>query len=357
MAVNLYDAHTQWLNRPADERYSSVDDLYKAVSLRKSRSVQTIAAINGLRVESSNSALMLNGAKPPIYFTHSGFSQLCSRIGAPASYLRSLAPSLAKECLQYGLQISAERCNMLIRVESSSQGSAFEKYAAAFTGPAYGRIWDADVIENLVHGVQNTSWHVPPARSAHGSVNSGLYASDHDMFAFMVNDEKPVEIGNAKLGKGFFCWNSETGTSTFGLTTFLYNYVCGNHIVWDVDEVKQLTIYHRSHALQKFYSAAMPALETFLENKVAAESVKDTIGRSMSYRIAPNLEKTLDWFGSRPFTRREISSAWESGLSQGEDVTTLWGMIQGLTAVARDYPFADKRVDLERRAGSLLKVA
>jgi len=33
------------------------------------------------------------------------------------------------------------------------------------------------------------------------SENSGLYASDRDMFIFMVNDDNPVEVGNAKHGR------------------------------------------------------------------------------------------------------------------------------------------------------------
>ncbi len=39
------------------------------------------------------------------------------------------------------------------------------------------------------------------------------------------------------------------------------------------------------------------------------------------------------------------------GIAEGNDVTTVWGMVQGLTAYARSSPYTSWRVNLERRAG------
>jgi len=228
--------------------------------------------------------------------------------------------------------------------------------ASAFTGPGYGRIWDADVVENLMQAINGSSWHVPPAKPSFGSDNSGLYASDRDMFVFMVNDENPVEVGNAKLGRGFFCWNSETGSATFGLTTFLYNYVCGNHIVWGAEEVAELKIVHRNHAPDHFYSEALPILNRFVENRMFGDRVKETIGRAMTLPVGETVEKALEWFKDRPFTNKEVVEAWNTGISEGEDVRTVWGMIQGFTAYARTLSHTDKRVNLERRTGALLNL-
>jgi len=356
MTANLYEAHQQWLTRPADERFPSLEELYNFTASRKAASTQATKQLRSLHLDlSPDDSIILNGESSPVYFSNWAFSQLCGRIGAPASYIRSLSPGLARECLQYGVERSTESCKVLIRRNPRGNGDDGEKYASAFTGPSYGRIWDADVAESLLRGVEGSAWHVPQARSIHGSENSGLYASDHDMFAFFVNDERPVEVGNARLGKGFFCWNSETGSSTFGLTTFLYNYVCGNHIVWGSEQVNQLRIIHRKQAPAHFYMAAIPMMNEFLSNKRIDDYITDKIGTAMLAQIGPTLDKAIQWFDAKPFTKREVSLAWETGQENGEDTTTLWGMVQGLTAVARDYQFADKRVDLERRAGSLLK--
>lgn len=67
-----------------------------------------------------------------------------------------------------------------------------------------------------------------------------------------------------------------------------------------------------------------------------------------------DVDKTLEWFKNKPFTRAEIARAWDAGKAEGNDVTTVWGMVQGLTAYARKMPYTNWLVNLERRAGALL---
>lgn len=356
MSRNLYDAHRQWATRPADERFGSLEELLEFTENRKAISSQQVVPLEAMTLGiTHDSGLTLNGSLSLSYLSNWSFGQLSRLVGAPANYLRTLPVDMARNCLQYGLEKSDQESKVLIRAHSDGNGNLGERYASAFTSPSYGRIWDADVVRSLTKAVDGTGWHVPQARTNGGSESAGLYASDRDMFAFMINDDKPVEVGNAKLGRGFFCFNSETGASTFGLTTFLYNYVCRNHIVWGAEDVKELKIYHRSHAPEHFYGAAIPILNNFVADKSLDESIKVTAGTAMEKRVGNSLEDVLGYFKEKPFTRKEISSAWETGLREGEDVTSVWGMVQGLTAYARDMKYIDKRVNLERRAGALLK--
>lgn len=355
MSTNLYDAHRQWAYRPKDERFGNLEELYNFTRARKLSSEQRVSRLDKIAVLSTEAGgIAINGSSEQAELSNWAFGQLSSSVGAPASYLRTLPAEMAVDCLQYGLSNSDQNCKLLIRNHTDYSQRERGRIASAFTGPKYGRIWDADVLESLMNSVQDSSWHVPPARPNHGSENSGLYASDHDMFVFLVNDEKPVEVENSRLGRGFFCWNSETGSSTFGLTTFLYNYICGNHIVWGAEQVNELKIIHRTHAPDHFYSAALPILNEFVEDRGNRDNVTDTVYSAMKEKSGDTLDQALDYFKPRPFTRKEITNAWEQASSSGEDPRTLWGMIQGLTAYARDMPFCDKRVNLERRAGGLL---
>jgi len=209
MTINLTQAYQQWMTRSADEAFRSLDDLFAFTSSRKDNSSQSIRRLHDLHTEATTSgSLVLNGSERPAALTHWSLGQLAYHIGAPASYLRSLSPELARDCLQYGLNNSNRSCNTLYRIEANGSGNS-APVAAAFTGPAYGRIWDADVVEQLVEATDGSSWKIPANLSdAHNSRGSGLYASDRDMFAFMVNEEDAVDVGGAKLGRGFFCWNS-----------------------------------------------------------------------------------------------------------------------------------------------------
>jgi len=352
MPTNLYDAHKQWVSRSPDERFASIDALLDFTGKRKRDSVEDMRQLRSLRIYASHGgALNLNGHLPHAILTNWAFSQLCQRVGAPAGYLRSLPADVAAQCLEYGIGKSADECNILTRKSADADDDAAANLAAAFTSGNYGRIWDYDVLTELQSAIAETAWRTPPSAS-NGS--SGLYASDRDMFVFLINDEQPIEIGNAKLSRGFFCWNSETGSATFGLTTFLYNHVCGNGVVWGAEQVEELKIVHRNRALSRFYAEAVPVLNRFVENRNLDNRIKDTVSRAMNRRTGSTLEEILALFKDQPFTKHEIASAWNTGQAEREDTSTLWGMVQGFSAVARQLSFADKRVSLERRAGALL---
>ncbi len=350
--ATLTDAHKQWVTRSPDERFASIDAMLDFTGKRKRDSVEDLKPLRSLRIYASHGgALNLNGHLPHAILTNWAFSQLCQRVGAPAGYLRSLPADVAAQCLEYGIGRSADECNILTRKNADADGDAVANLATAFTSGSYGRIWDYDVLTELQSAIAETGWRTPPSSN---DGPSGLYASDRDMFVFLINAEQPIEVGNARLSRGFFCWNSETGAATFGLTTFLYNHVCGNGVVWGAEQVEELKIVHRHRALSRFYAEAVPVLNRFVENRSLDARIKDTVGRAMNQPTGSTLEEILALFKDEPFTRNEIASAWNTGQADGEDTTTLWGMVQGFTAVARGLPFADKRVSLERRAGALL---
>lgn len=356
MTANLYDAFRQWAYRPADERFPSLDAMYEFARFHKDHALEQQRSLSSLVLSAYDAeGISVNGTSEPAALSHWSFGQLATLARAPASYLRSLPAELARDCLSYGLKQSEESCKVLVRGVNSGNGSDV-RTAAAFTGPNYGRIWDADVIANIRGAASGTAWHTPPARRHQDSENAGLYSSDHDMFVFMINEEKPVKIGNAELSRGFFCWNSETGAASFGLTTFLYNWVCSNHIVWQAEDVKELKIIHRVHAPEYFYERAMPTLNRFATDSLNEERIRYTVERAASHTTGRTIEEATEYFKSKPFTQKELAAAWQASSEQGEDPTTLWGMVQGFTAVARDLPYVDKRVNLERRAGALLSV-
>ncbi|MCK4788310.1 MAG: DUF932 domain-containing protein [Desulfobacteraceae bacterium] len=357
MPTNLYDAHQQWASRPPDERFQSLETLQSFTNARKSSSIEAERVLKQVDLKVlPEGSIAVNGNSPPARLSHWAFGQLCYSVGAPAKYLRTLPAEMARDCLSNGVGKSSQRCKLLLRENYEDSDTQPQRTASAFTGPNYGRIWDADVVQQITEATKNSGWHPPPARSTSGSENSGLYASDRDMFIFMVNDENPVEIGNAKLGRGFFCWNSETGAASFGLTTFLYSYVCGNHIVWGAEEVREIRIIHKGDALDSFHHVALPRLNRFVENRACSDTVKETVSRAMSEPIASDLGKTLEWFKDKPFTKGEISNAWDAGIVEENDATTVWGMVQGVTAYARSLLYTNWRVNLERRAGSLLNL-
>ena len=152
------------------------------------------------------------------------FGQLCTQAGAPAKYLRTLPGQLAGINLQWGFEHAGRQDQLIL---------ADQHDLRAVTSQTYGRIWDSQVVQAVTSATAEGAWQVPAA-SYSGSDPlraTTLYASDRDVFIFLVDEENRVDVGNESLGRGFFAWNSEVGSASFGLTTFLYRFVCDNRIV------------------------------------------------------------------------------------------------------------------------------
>ena len=158
--------------------------------------------------------------------THWSFGQLCSLVGAPSSYLRQLPAPLAGINLQHGLL--SHRAELVKTLEADDGRVELR----AVTGPDYGRIWDHELVAAVMkiagNGTGDTRWKVPGvldwATMTHNPFvdvtkdTTTLYASDRDVFLFLVDDTNPIEAGRLPDGspdlyfRGFYCWNSEVGS-------------------------------------------------------------------------------------------------------------------------------------------------
>jgi hypothetical protein len=225
--------------------------------------------------------------------------------------------------------------------------------------PSCTRIWNYEITERLVDLMQREpEWTVPPAG---GTQPSGLYASDHDMFAFLVNESRRIEDGTeGGLARGFFVWNSEVGDASFGIMTFLYRYVCGNHIVWGAKDVKEVRIRHVGRADEKAFRQLSADLREYADSSVSDDEAR--IERAKTLELGDSKDVVLDrLFGMRSLnlTRKALEEAYESTEQHPEDGSprTVWGIAQGLTREAQKTPYADQRVKRDRAAGKVLEIA
>ena len=155
---------SEWFNRPDDERYLSLDDLWASVKGRSERSRSRVVQTADIRVEAARDNperlhLMLPKAHEPVAPTHWAFGQLASIVGAPASYLRQLPAPLAGINLQYGL--TNHRAEQVKTFETEDGRTELR----AVTGPDYGRIHDHELVEAVQriagNGTGDTRWKVP----------------------------------------------------------------------------------------------------------------------------------------------------------------------------------------------------
>lgn len=353
MVTNLLEASKQWRSRPADERFRTLEALKNAVLNRKNTSFEGVVDTRDIKVTPADDSITLDFDGQSLDMTHWSFGQLCNLAGAPTTYLRTLPPGLVSDNLNYALPKTRESAKLLLTSNGYTE-------VRAFTSESYGRIWDIDVVR-AVEGLceKNPSWHNPPAfkrRSMDGTEleSAGLYSSDRDVFLFLVDEDRQIEVNGERLSRGFFVWNSEVGKSSFGLTTFLYRYVCGNHVVWGAQEVSEIRVRHSLYAPSRAFTEIMPVLNKYVGSSMTHEA--QAIRKAIEYRPAKNKEGTLEWLQKHGFAKAVSEKAYEYAVREEGNRTSLWNIVQGLSAMARDRKHVDARVDLERQSGRLLDV-
>ena len=392
--TTLLQASNQWATRPADERFWTIEDMAAQCNAWKEASREERVDLGKVSIVNESGRMLVTGGgmQGPGEFSHYSFGQLCRVAGAPGDYLRGLDGDLAAQCLTSGLRKKnrddlASAGNVLVR----SEGEGHQR-VGAFLSSGYSRIWNADVIGRLGQ-LGHDGWRIPPARPASvddprarpatesdllasgkgGSgiqlsvgdliAPAGLYASDKDCFAFMVK-ETSIEVGGGVMNRGFFVSNSEVGDRAFTLTSFLYDSICSNHIVWGASEVSEVRIVHRGRANNRWIGDLHRALVVYAGKSSDVE--RKMILNAMSAEIAFSKEDVIEkLFKDKRInvTKRNLELAYDWSVREARlrgnvfKPNTVWGMVCGLTRVSQECGWADERVAIDCAAGKLLAMA
>ena len=366
---------SEWFARPDDERFLSLSDLQALVRGRAERSRTRTVESAAIRVEAARDdaetlTLALPGAGEPIAPTHWSFGQLASLVGAPASYLRQLPAPLAAINLQYGL--TSHRAEQVKTLET--EGGRME--LRAVTGPDYGRIYDHELVSAVQKiardGVGDTRWKIPgvlDSRTGIYDLNAAvsretttLYASDRDVFLFLVDDLNPIEAGKLPDGspdlffRCFYCWNSEVGAKTLGLASFYLRAVCQNRNLWGVEDFEEIGIRHSKYAANRFAQEAAPALTRFADS--SPQPFVNGVRSARAKIVARNDEDRTDFLRKRGFSKTETAAIIETVLAEeGRPPESIFDFVQGITEHARGKAHQDARLDYEARAKKVFELA
>lgn len=366
---------SEWFARPADERYLSLTELLNSVKTRSECSRTRIVASEAIRVEANRDdaerlTLMLPGADAPLAPTHWSFGQLAGLVSAPAAYLRQLPAPLAGINLQYGL--TSHRAEQMKTLEIENGRVELR----AVTGPDYGRIFDHELVEAVQriagNGTGDTRWKVPGVLdwstriyNPHADITKDtttLYASDRDVFLFLVDDLNPIEAGKLPDGspdlyfRGFYCWNSEVGARTLGIASFYLRAVCQNRNLWGVEDFEEITIRHSKYAASRFAYEAEPALIQFADS--SPMPFVNGIKAARERIVARDDEDRTAFLRKRGFSKAETMKIIDTVLlEEGRPPESIFDFVQGITRVARNKPHQDVRLDIEGKAKKLLDLA
>ena len=100
------------------------------------------------------------------------------------------------DCLNYNLRFTRGIEDIGTLLTQGDGGSELR----SINGPNYGRVYDADVVDALVHRFGDSvtgQWRVPGEFGHQVTVDKGnttLFASDRDMFVSLADEENRIEI-------------------------------------------------------------------------------------------------------------------------------------------------------------------
>jgi hypothetical protein len=174
-----------------------------------------------------------------------------------------------------------------------------------------------------------------------------------DVFMFMIDGGSIVDGGGERdqLHRGFYTWNSEVGSATWGIAMFLFQECCGNFQIWGQTQKTEIKMRHTKGAPVKFQEI-YNNLSKYLNSGTSDEV--SMIHRAKQFELPAKDEARVNWVLDKGFTKGEAKGGIELALSTIGDCQNLWQLVDGLTMHSRNYENMDARLDLDKRAGKLM---
>ncbi len=387
---NLTQASNQWATRPNDERCWDINEFEQITAKRRDASSEIDVGVSDIDVVTdSTEGLKLRFGKRDdmtVGISNLAFSQLATKLEYPMAGLdpNKLPTEMIRDILNERIRRSADSSNIKLLLEEKGEKIT----TRCVTTEAYTRFWDNQLIP-LLRRMENAGWRIPPARpvgmqgertrvatqqdvlaynNAGGGIPvkvgdlispAGIYSGDRDSFIFMIDQSNPIDDGGSSpLFRGRFVVNSETGTGAFSITDFLFQGVCGNHIVWDVKEVVKVNYRHVGDVYSKIHKAIDEAREpehrhlqdrarrifSWMRANTLGSSKPEVIDNIYSMRLGQNITQDLL---AKAMVNAEVFREID-----GEPYTWM-GAMNAVTRYSQQLPYANLRKQVDGQIGRL----
>jgi hypothetical protein len=337
---NLTRASRELFSRSPDERFETLDDLWRHCREDKERSSERWHSPSEIKTLPNEGRLKLEVGEAKYKLNDWSFSQVCKIAGVGKDTLNQLSPDTA---------------SLVLGETFPNTGKPLQAWTGSGTvrslhGASYTRLYNADLLSMVKEFATDFS---PPQRGMNGA--TGLYCGEQDMFVFLIDPAGWAEIEGQAFAPGFFLWNSEVGRRSIGIQSFWFQAICQNHIVWDAVEVIEFSRKHTTN-VHECFTEIRRILESLIEkrdarrdgfSKVIAKAFVQTLGED-----AESVAKILQKHGvPRDFGKQALK------LAEVEGRFTIFSVVDALTKLAQKYENAGDRAELDQTAGKLLSLA
>lgn len=341
--MNLTQASTELFQRSPDERFDSFDDLFLHCQRRQETSDEYWQPTQGMRILPYDATGLSLSFSDGATFTLNNWSfrQMCKLSNVPKDTVNRLSADTASRVLSETFPSGRRPLQLYASGER----------ALSVHSTAYTRLYNAEVLSVVSDFANDFS---PPPKGFNGA--TGLYAGEQDMFCFMIDPTGWIEIRGEQFAPGFFVWNSEVGRRSVGITTFWFQAVCQNHIVWDATDVVELTRKHTANV-----HLALPELRALIRKLVDTRDERrdgfaKLIDRAMDASLGTDAEEVHKVLSKNGITRTLATRAIELTQEQGAPFT-VFQLVDAITRIARESKNAGTRSEADQKAARLLTLA
>jgi len=339
--ANLTQASRELFSRPPDERFESLDALVEHCRNQRelSRDRWQLPQTFRPHVHGDRLGLAL-GDDGAFLMNDWSLTQLCTMAGIAKDTINRLSPETACRALQETLPTADKPVQVLTGQE----------VIRSIHGVSYTRLWSDNLLRMIKEAAEGFQ---PPPKGFNGA--TGLYAGEQDAFCFLIDPTGWTEIGGENFAPGFFCFNSEVGRRSVGITTFWYEEICQNHIVWNCADVVNVTRKHTRNVGDALTEIRM-AMAQLVDRRDAARDQFAGVVRKAMEATTGDKEETLAFLSKYDVNRQLAKKAVELAESRGKRLT-IWSMVDALTQFSRDAQYVAARVEADQRASALLALA
>ncbi len=278
--------------------------------------------------------LTMAGEERSSSMTEFAFTQLCARIGVPASYVKKCFDSGKQELALENFRKWAdeEKGTLLVREQDG--------VVRAVLSENYKTYDSYQALRNLQHTIDFDRYVV----RQHRITGDNLYIRFVEKEPFMYDHNSPLFMG-------FVITNSDTGKGAFAIRFSIYRQICTNGLT-----VQQMggTLYRQSHIGEGMSGSKLTVMKRCFREM-------DTIEEATKKRIELSRERNLKDFEVAFYiekARREMRLSEKATeelkqLVDGVYEPTRWGIINATTELAQRFTL-DTRMEMEAWAGDML---
>lgn len=395
--LNTMQVSHQWANRPNEERWTSLYDFHNYnMDVYHSSQTKTFALkeLSARPVDGDETGKALEIVGPSgkgASVSNWAFNQLVgNRLESYPSMVSKMPAKLASDVINWrigevpderlGILINRVTENGLVTVDTAAKQSLLIR---AVTSEGYGRIWNYQVTLPLVDRFGDAltgDWTVPGIRGKAltevTKENTTIFGSDKDMHVMLADEKNKLIIPNRRngqsgeLSRGFIVSNSEVGGGTLYVAFFTYDYLCGNRIIWGLEDSFEIRLRHSKTAPDRWLDEIAPAIENYGKVKASkfedrlllaqATKVNDKVmtvkGEGKTYLVPETLESSLKKTLPQVTQKLIVGIAKAFDDEENRPMETVWDEVTAITAYAKSIPYTSERIPVERAGGKLLEL-